>query len=109
MKEFSVWISRMDGASRLRVDSQENAKWLLRRLSDSFVFKTSEPLHDVRNSLDCTFRVTHNSQMSSSRFEKLLAGIAEEKLMLEPAQPEAPPTDANKERRERANRVRRHY
>jgi hypothetical protein len=89
MKVFSVWISRMDGDSRLRVDGLENAKWLLRRLSDSFVFKTSEPLHDVRNSLECTFRVAHNSQLSVSRFEKLLAGIAEVKLMLEPAQPAA--------------------
>lgn len=92
MKVFSVWIRRMDGASRLRVDGLENAKWLLCRLSDFFVFKTSEPLGDVPNSLDCTFRVAHNSQMSGPGFEKLLAGIAEVKLMLEPAQP-APAVD----------------
>jgi len=87
MKVFRVWIRRMDGASRLRVDGLENAKWLLGRLSDSFVFKTSEPLDDIPNSLDCTFRVAHNSQMSGPRFEKLLAGMAEVKLMLEPTQP----------------------
>ena len=29
MKAFSVWISRMDGASGLRVDGLENANWLL--------------------------------------------------------------------------------
>ena len=51
------------------------------------MFKTSEPLHEVPNSSDYTFRVAHNSQMSGRRFEKLLAGIAEVKLMLEPAQP----------------------
>jgi hypothetical protein len=87
MKKFHVWISRTDGASRLRVDGSENAQWLLRRLSDFFVFKTSEPVGDVPNSLDCTFRVAHNSQMSGPRFEKLLAGIAEVRLMLEPALP----------------------
>jgi len=87
MKAFRVWISRMDDASRLRVDGLDNAKWLLCRLSEFFVFKTSEPLNDVPNSLDCTFRVAHNSQMSGPRFEKLLAGIAEVKMMLEPAQP----------------------
>jgi hypothetical protein len=87
MKVFQVWIRRMDGASRLRVDGPENAKWLLGRLSKFFVFKTSEPLGDIPDSLDCTFRVAHNSQMSGPRFETLLAGIAEVKLMLEPAQP----------------------
>lgn len=87
MKVFNVWISRRDGALRLRVDGLENTNWLLGRLSGFFVFKTSEPLHEVPNSSDYTFRVAHNSQMSGRRFEKLLAGIAEVKLMLEPAQP----------------------
>jgi hypothetical protein len=87
MKVFSVWINRMDGALRLRVDGLENAKWLLSRLSDFFVFKTSEPLLEVPNSSNYTFRVAHNSQMSGRRFEKLLAGIAEVKLMLEPPKP----------------------
>ena len=87
MKVFNVWISRKDGALRIRVDGLENTNWLLRRLSDSFVFKTSEPLHEVPNSSDYTFRVAHNSEMSDRRFEKLLASIAEVKLMLEPPQP----------------------
>jgi hypothetical protein len=87
MKVFNVWISRVDGASGLRVDGLENAKWLLRRLSDFFIFKTSEPVEIVPNSSDCTFRVAHNSQMPGPKFEKLLARIAEVKLLLEPAQP----------------------
>ena len=87
MKVFSVWMSRTDGALRLRVDGLENARWLLCRLSEFFVFKTSEPLYDKANSSDCTFRVAETSQMSGRRFEKLLAGIAEVRLMLEPAQP----------------------
>ena len=85
MKVFNVWISRMDDASRLRVESLQNANWLLCRLSDFFVFKTSEPLHDTSNSTDYTFRVAHNSQMSGRQFEKLLAAIAEVKVMAEPA------------------------
>jgi hypothetical protein len=85
MKRFNVWISRMDGVSRLRVDGRENAHWLIRRLSDCFVFKTSEPLHDLPNSSDCTFRIANSSQLSASQFEKLLAGLAEVTLRLEPA------------------------
>ena len=87
MKVFNVWISRMEGALRLRVDGLENARWPLCRLSDFFVFKTSEPLSEKPNSSDYTFRVADTSQMPGRRLEKLLAGIAEVKLMLEPAQP----------------------
>jgi hypothetical protein len=87
MKAFNVWIRRIEGASGLRVDGLDNANWLLGRLSNFFVFKTSEPLYDVPNSANCTFRVAHSSQLSGPKFEKLLAGIAEVKLIFEPAQP----------------------
>jgi hypothetical protein len=88
MKRFNVWISPGDGASGLRVDGLENANWLLCRLSDFFVFKTSEPIHEVFNSSDCTFRVAHNSQLSGRQFAKLLAGICETKVIVEPPQKE---------------------
>jgi hypothetical protein len=84
MKAFNVWLSRMDGDSRLRVDGLENTNWLLRRLSEYFVFKTSEPLRDVSDSSDYTFRVAFNSQMSCRQFEKILAGIAEARVIMEP-------------------------
>jgi hypothetical protein len=87
MQVFRVGIRRMDSASVLRVNSLENARWLLGRLSDVFVFKTSEPLHEVQDSSDYTFCVAHNSQMSGPRFEKLLAGIAEVQVILERVQP----------------------
>ena len=86
MKVFNVWISRMDGASRLRVEGDENATWLMRRLSDFFVFKTSEPIRHAVDSSNCSFCIANTSQLSASQFEKLLAGIAGVKLKLEPAQ-----------------------
>ena len=89
MKAFRVWLSRLDGASGLRVDGLENTTWLIRRLSDFFVFKTSEPLGEVVGSTDFTFRVADNSQMSGRRFTSLLAGIPEVKVILE-AVPPAP-------------------
>lgn len=87
MKVFRVGIRRIESASVLRVSGLENARWLLGRLSDFFVFKTSEPLRDVQDSSDYTFCVAHNSQMSGPRFERLLAGFSEVKLVLEQAQP----------------------
>jgi hypothetical protein len=93
MKAFRVLLSRIDGASGLRVDGVENATWLLSRLSDFFVFKTSEPLFEVPNSADCSFLVAHSSQLSGRKFEKLLAGITEVKLVFEPALPATPSAD----------------
>ena len=34
------------GTCQLRIDGLQNAQWLINRLSQSFVFKTSEPLYD---------------------------------------------------------------
>ncbi len=87
MKVFQVGIRRIESASVLRVSGMENARWLLERLSDSFVFKTSEPMRDVQDSSDYTFCVAHNSQMSGPCFERLLAGFREVKLVLEQAKP----------------------
>jgi len=86
MKAFSVWIGRLDGSARLRVEGLDNATWLMRRLSEFFVFKTCEPVLEIPNSSDCTFRVAHSSDVSASRLEKLLAGIKEVTLNREPAQ-----------------------
>ena len=69
MKMFNVWISRADDAFGVRVDGLENANWLLCRLSDFFVFKTSEPLHEVPNSSDYGFgwRTIHRCPVAGLR------------------------------------------
>lgn len=85
MKAFRVWVRRSDHTSFLRVEDCDHAQWLLRRLSRSFVFKTSEPMMDAPNSSGCTFGVAHTSQMSSTSFARLLAGIPEVQVLLEPA------------------------
>lgn len=85
MNAFRVWLRRSESASRLRVDDPENARWLLRRMSESFVFKTSEPMEDTLSSSSCTFRVAHTSQMSGAGLERLLARIPEINLTLEQA------------------------
>jgi hypothetical protein len=85
MNAFRVWVRRSENTSCLRVEDCDHAQWLLRRLSQSFVFKTSEPITDGPNSLGCTFSVAHTSQMSSTSFARLLAGIPEVQVLLEPA------------------------
>ena len=71
----------LPGASRWHSQRQ----WLLTRLSDSFVFKTSEPLDDNLATACLSFQVQYSSQMSGSKFATLLAAIPEVNLMSEPA------------------------
>jgi hypothetical protein len=75
----------MDSVCRVRVDGNRNARWLLNRISEFFVFKSSEPLDDDLATACSSFQVKYSSQMSGSRFTKLLAAIPEVTLMLEPA------------------------
>jgi hypothetical protein len=85
MDVFSVWITRLDDSTDIRVDGLENTHWLLGRLSRVFVFKTCEPLRNIASTVSYTFRVAYNSQVSGPRLEKLLAGISEVKLFVDPS------------------------
>lgn len=85
MNSFNVWIRPLGSNCRVRVDSIKNAKWLLDRLSRSFVFKSSEPINEDRSSSFSDFRVPYSSQMCHRTFEKLLSAIPEVRLMTEPA------------------------
>jgi hypothetical protein len=69
----------------VRVDGIKNTGWLLTRLAQAFVFKTSEPVNEAEASSCYTFRVAYTSQISRRGFERLLGAIPEVKLMLEPA------------------------
>ena len=85
MGALNVWIRPMDSFCRVRVDGMKNAERILERLSRSFVFKTSDPVNAVQSSSHFTFRVAYSSQMSPSRFERLLSAIPEVQLMPDPA------------------------
>ena len=85
MKNFRVWIRPLGDFCRVRVDGIENRRWLLDRLSQSFVFRTFEPLEDVAGSTQCTFQVPYNPPLSRAGFQKLLTAIPQVQLMNEPA------------------------
>jgi hypothetical protein len=85
MNAFRVWIRPTVSVCRVRVDGIRNAQWLLNRLSESFVFKSSEPLDDNTATACSSFQVQFSSQMSGPRFARLLAAIPEVNLLLEPA------------------------
>jgi len=84
MNAFRVWIRSLGDASRVRVEGSKNADWLLGRLSQSFVFKSSAPVLQERGNPCCTFEVFYGSQTSRSTFERLLGTIPEVTLMAGP-------------------------
>lgn len=84
MDAFRVWVRPLQSASRVRVEGMNNALWLLKRVSQSFFFKSSEPVHEGADS-NCSFEVSYGSETSCSTFERLLSRIPEVKLMREPA------------------------
>jgi hypothetical protein len=85
MNTFRVWLRPLCKVCRVRVDGIENAMWLLTRLSQFFVFKSSEPIEDDEGASCPTFHVPYNSQMSFFQFQRLLAGIPQVQLMSDPA------------------------
>jgi hypothetical protein len=85
MIPFRVWIHPLDGGCRVRVDGDQNAKWLVNRLSESFVFKSCQPLDTDPVSAESIFQVPYGSQLTGSQFARLLASIPEVRLVSTPA------------------------
>jgi len=84
MRSFSVWIRPDGDFCQVRVNGKENAKRLLNCLSESFVFKTFDPMTEDEGAF-CRFLVPYNPPLSRSSFVKLLAAMPEVRLMSEPA------------------------
>ena len=81
MTAFRVWIGTLGTSAVVRVEGIDNALWLLRRLSQSFVFKSSEPIRDEREKT--CFEIPYSSQMPRRTLERLLASIPEVLLLAE--------------------------
>lgn len=85
MAKFRVWVRPLGGSTRVRVEGKSNLQWLLGRLGQSFVFKSSEPICEEAVGGCSTFHVLYNSQVTRASFENLLGSIPEVLLMNEPA------------------------
>jgi len=85
MDVFRVRIRRLRSGCRVRVDGVQNARWLLAQLSQSFVFKSSQPIDDDVAGSCSTFHVLYSSQVSPGKFESLLSRIPQVQLIPDPA------------------------
>jgi hypothetical protein len=84
MRSFRVWIRPDGDFCQVRVDGRNNLQRLLKGLSESFVFKTFDPVTEDEAAI-CSFLVPYNPPLSRSSFVKLLAAMPEVRLMAEPA------------------------
>ena len=80
---FRVRARPSDRACRVRVEGRPNAEWLHARLSK--VFTSCEPICLEEDSSFYVFRVPfNNARLSRFTLERMLGGISEIQLMLEP-------------------------
>ena len=83
MEPFRVRVRLSDNDCQLRIEGMKNTLWLLRRLSESFVYQTSEGVQEEVGSRSCTFRVAYISQMPRLALERLLRSIREVSVVSE--------------------------
>ncbi|MDA0835579.1 MAG: hypothetical protein O2955_09595 [Planctomycetota bacterium] len=86
MIPFEVWIRPLGDYCRVKVQGLENSRWLLRELSQSFIFETFDGADggDSRsNSAFGMFTIPYNPPLSVIKFERLLRAMPEVMLMFD--------------------------
>lgn len=81
MHIFRVWVQPQQDQCRIRVEGAANTKWLLQRLSQSFVFRSFEPMGAGDADDIFTFQVPCNPPMTPKALQRLLLGMPEVQLM----------------------------
>ena len=76
-QRFPVWIRPLANGFLLAVEGRDKVDWLLKRLSQSFVFKSSEPVVQDELSSRSWFRLAYSSRMPRQKLERLLATMPE--------------------------------
>lgn len=79
-----VWIRPLGQVCRIRVESVENARWILERLIETNRLVGLEQVHLSSTPSDCTFEIPTSSQRTRLTLENALAQISGAQLMLEP-------------------------
>lgn len=75
-------------ACRVRAEGNANSLEILRRSSNSFAFKTCEPLEQSGQPVYCTFNVAYGSYLTRRGLESLLLAIPGVKLIVDPSSDE---------------------
>ncbi len=83
MSSFRVWLGPIDDFCRVRVEGFANARWLLVRLSESFIFKTFDSDFVDDGGKFVSFLVPLNPPLSQRALARILSAIPEVTLLSE--------------------------
>lgn len=84
MKTFRVWLRPLGDSCRISVEGEENARWLIGRLNDSYMFRKLQLRALPQAENICTFEVPQLTPESALALEARLARYPEVELMREP-------------------------
>ncbi len=73
--DFRVSIKHEGYSCRVKAEGVANSLWLLKCLSHSFAFKTSEPLVANGPTEYCTFQLAYGSHLTRRGLESLLLSV----------------------------------
>ena len=79
-----VWVRPLGQGCRIRVESVENAFWVIERLIETNRLVGLDRVELNSSELDCTFEIPTSSQRTRTTLESALAQISGIQLMLEP-------------------------
>ena len=79
-----VWLRPLGQGCRIRVESVENAFWLLERLIETNRLVGLQQVQLNTSESECTFEIPTSSQRTRLTLENAMAGISGLRLMLEP-------------------------
>jgi len=83
MNQFRVRIYSLADTCRIEVDGVDNARWLIGRLSQFYLFRRDVPLVVNRPAEPSSFEVAMTSALTCLRLEKMLGRIQEVQLLKE--------------------------
>ncbi len=84
ISDFKVFIKHEGYCCHVRAEGMANSLWLLKCLSQSFAFKTSNPLIETGPPSYCNFQVAYGSHLSRRGLENLFMAIPGVRLSVDP-------------------------
>jgi hypothetical protein len=79
-----VWVRSLGNSCRIRVESMENARWLLEHLAENHALPGLTQVEIQPTEDGCLFQISNTSQRTLATLEHSLRQIPEVELMLSP-------------------------
>ncbi len=79
-----VWVRSLGNSCRVRVESMENARWLLARLTEKKALAGLSQMEITPTDSGCLFQIPNATKRTLETLETALGAIPEVQLMLSP-------------------------